>query len=207
MKFGTLSVRTFYHRVMDINSRAKTPSAPPESLIGQLLWREFYHLHQAATPNYNTIRGNAISRYIAWDLQTCYDDNGQPLSRSAAEAVYKRDEPVAWEKFQAWKEGRTGFPWIVSCFNLTPLLRCVEADALVATQDALMRQLKAEGWLHHLGRHSVACFLTRGQLYVSWERVSDAFAFDSRSSDPDPLVYVHRVPTCLTNTSLIGTRH
>lgn len=34
-----------------------------------------------------------------------------------------------------------------------------------------MRQLKQEGWMHHLGRHSVACFLTRGQLYISWERV------------------------------------
>ncbi len=24
--------------------------------------------------------------------------------------------------------------------------------------------------MHHLGRHSVACFLTRGDLYVSWEK-------------------------------------
>lgn len=35
-----------------------------------------------------------------------------------------------------------------------------------------MRQVHQTGWMHHLGRHSVACFLTRGQLYVSWERVS-----------------------------------
>ena len=34
-----------------------------------------------------------------------------------------------------------------------------------------MRQLVQNGWMHHLGRHSVACFLTRGQLYISWERV------------------------------------
>lgn len=39
-----------------------------------------------------------------------------------------------------------------------------------------MRQLIAEGWMHHLGRHSVACFLTRGQLYISWERGAETFA-------------------------------
>lgn len=32
-----------------------------------------------------------------------------------------------------------------------------------------------QGWIHHLARHSVACFLTRGDLYVSWERGKDVF--------------------------------
>ena len=32
-----------------------------------------------------------------------------------------------------------------------------------------MRQLANEGWIHHLGRHAVACFLTRGDLWQSWE--------------------------------------
>lgn len=32
-----------------------------------------------------------------------------------------------------------------------------------------MRQLREWGWMHHLARHSVACFLTRGDLYISWE--------------------------------------
>ena len=40
-----------------------------------------------------------------------------------------------------------GFPWI----------------------DAIMKQLREEGWIHHLARHSVACFLTRGHLWISWE--------------------------------------
>jgi hypothetical protein len=26
-----------------------------------------------------------------------------------------------------------------------------------------------QGWLHHLARHAVACFLTRGDLWQSWE--------------------------------------
>lgn len=32
-----------------------------------------------------------------------------------------------------------------------------------------MVQLKQEGWIHHLARHAVGCFLTRGDLWISWE--------------------------------------
>jgi cryptochrome len=53
----------------------------------------------------------------------------------------------------AWKGGRTGYPWI----------------------DACMAQLRTQGWIHHLGRHSVACFLTRGDLWQSWEVGADHF--------------------------------
>jgi len=38
-----------------------------------------------------------------------------------------------------------------------------------------MRQLRQEGWIHHLGRHAVACFLTRGGCYVDWERGAEVF--------------------------------
>lgn len=33
-----------------------------------------------------------------------------------------------------------------------------------------MRQLVQEGWIHHVCRNSVALFLTRGVLFLSWER-------------------------------------
>lgn len=54
---------------------------------------------------------------------------------------------------EAWKNGKTGYPFI----------------------DAIMRQLKKEGWIHHLGRHAVACFLTRGDLWVNWEEGQKVF--------------------------------
>ena len=38
-----------------------------------------------------------------------------------------------------------------------------------------MRQLRLEGWIHHLGRHAVACFLTRGGCYIDWERGAAVF--------------------------------
>lgn len=57
------------------------------------------------------------------------------------------------EHLKAWAEGRTGYPFV----------------------DAIMRQLKQEGWIHHLARHMVACFLTRGDLWISWEEGAKVF--------------------------------
>lgn len=58
------------------------------------------------------------------------------------------------EKYlEAWSNGQTGFPFI----------------------DAIMRQLKQEGWIHHLARHAVACFLTRGDLWCHWEEGQKVF--------------------------------
>jgi len=54
---------------------------------------------------------------------------------------------------KAWENGQTGYPFI----------------------DALMRQLKATGWMHHLGRHAVSCFFTRGQMYQDWTHGRDIF--------------------------------
>lgn len=54
---------------------------------------------------------------------------------------------------EAWSHGRTGYPFI----------------------DAVMRQLRQEGWIHHLARHAVACFLTRGDLWISWEEGQKVF--------------------------------
>ena len=44
-------------------------------------------------------------------------------------------------------QGCTGFPWI----------------------DAVMRQLRVEGWIPHVARLAVGCFLTRGCLWINWE--------------------------------------
>jgi cryptochrome len=71
------------------------------------------------------------------------------------------DNPVArqipWDDdpalLEAWKNARTGYPYI----------------------DAIMTQLKKTGWIHHLARHSVACFLTRGDLWQSWEKGAEVF--------------------------------
>ena len=55
-----------------------------------------------------------------------------------------------------------------------------------------MTQLREEGWLHHLARHAVACFLTRGDLWQSWEK--GAAVFDELLLDADPALNYGRAP-------------
>lgn len=127
LKFGCLSARVFYSRLMQIYKSQKKYSQPPVSLEGQLLWREFFYTVGFGTENFDKMVGNPICKKIDWDENE--------------------------EFYRAWEAGATGYPWI----------------------DAIMRQLHEIGWMHHLARHSVACFLTRGDLYISWERGRDTF--------------------------------
>lgn len=46
-----------------------------------------------------------------------------------------------------------------------------------------MRQLVSEGWIHHLARQAVGCFLTRGALWICWE---EGFKVCVRSYIPIP---------------------
>ncbi|KAI9351144.1 FAD binding domain of DNA photolyase-domain-containing protein [Zopfochytrium polystomum] len=137
LKFGTLSPRTLYHRLKAIYATGQH-TQPPVSLLGQLLWRDFYYTAATGTPNYGRMAGNPICRQINWWCQ-----DGETDDRN----------PIAAKHLKAWTEGRTGYPWI----------------------DAIMVQLRKEGWIHHLARHSVACFLTRGDLFISWERGAEVF--------------------------------
>ncbi|KAJ8601269.1 hypothetical protein CTAYLR_010695 [Chrysophaeum taylorii] len=73
----------------------------------------------------------------------------------------QRESPVCvdvpWDDnpalLDAWERGKTGYPYV----------------------DACMRMLASTGYLHHLARHSCACFLTRGDLWVSWEKGAAVF--------------------------------
>jgi cryptochrome len=66
------------------------------------------------------------------------------------------DNPISkltncWEYkpkyIRAWCEGRTGYPVI----------------------DAMMNQLRREGWTHQFSRQVLGCFLTKGFLWQTWE--------------------------------------
>lgn len=156
LHFGTLSVRKFWWDVQEVFARRKRAgirnAAEPANFPGQLLFRDMYFGAQAALGYaFAQTQGNPVARFIPWHLQSNYSKT--PVGERLLGGTYYVDDQQAEEYFRRWKEGRTGFPWI----------------------DALMRQLKQEGWIHHLGRHSVACFLTRGGCYVSWERGAEVF--------------------------------
>ncbi|KAF5739117.1 putative DNA photolyase [Tripterygium wilfordii] len=127
LKFGCLSSRYFYECLQDVYKNFRKHTHPPVSLVGQLLWRDFFYTVASGTPNFDHMKGNRIAKQIPWN------DDDQLLA--------------------AWREARTGYPWI----------------------DAIMVQLHKWGWIHHLARHCVACFLTRGDLFVHWEKGRDVF--------------------------------
>lgn len=116
LKFGCVSSRHLYAELQEVLKKRKKHSSPPVSLVGQLLWREFFYTSAASEPKFNQMIGNSICRQIPWQKNQRY--------------------------LEAWTYGRTGYPFI----------------------DAVMRQLRQEGWIHHLARHAVACFLTRGKF-------------------------------------------
>ena len=129
LKHGCLSPKLFYHEIAEIYKKHSKHSHPPVSLHGQLLWREFYYLHGYKIKNFDKMIDNVNCRQIPWN----------------------RDSKT----ILAWKEGRTGYPFI----------------------DAIMNQLRQEGWIHHLARHAVACFLTRGDLWQHWEEGQSVFEY------------------------------
>ncbi|CAE8615955.1 unnamed protein product [Polarella glacialis] len=126
LKFGCVSVRQFYHGVQKVCA-GKKHTPPPESLVGQLLFREMSYMMGASIPNFDRQVGNPSCKQIPW----------------------AKDAKL----LEAWETGRTGYPFI----------------------DAVMRQLVQVGWIHHLARHAVSCFLTRGDLWLSWEQGRDVF--------------------------------
>lgn len=95
---------------------------------------------------------NPRCRFIPWHLPSKIDPSTHLVAHTP-DPHYEIDSETAEQWFQRWKAGATGFPWI----------------------DALMRQLRETGWIEHLGRHAVACFLTRGGCYVHWERGAEVF--------------------------------
>ncbi|KAL2243437.1 UNVERIFIED_CONTAM: (6-4)DNA photolyase [Sesamum indicum] len=127
LKFGCLSSRYFYQCIQEVQRNVKRHTSPPVSLLGQLLWRDFFYTVAFGTPNFDQMKDNRICKQIPW----------------------KNDDKLLC----AWRDARTGFPWI----------------------DAIMVQLQKWGWMHHLARHCVACFLTRGDLFVHWEKGRDVF--------------------------------
>ena len=92
----------------------------PEAFRRQLAWRDFYQQVILHHP------GNAFHEH---------------QERYRGQIDWRRDE----DGFQAWTEGRTGFPLV----------------------DAGMRQLRREGWMHNRARLVTGSFLTK-YLGVDW---------------------------------------
>jgi len=134
-----------------------TTGLSPYFCVGCLSPRLFYHAmnDQTNEPRKHCLTPLSLQGQILWR------DFFYTVSAYTPNFTTMKNNPIClqinWdsndEYLERWTEGRTGFPWI----------------------DAIMRQLQIEGWIHHLARHAVACFLTRGDLWLSWEAGQQVF--------------------------------
>ena len=98
--------------------------------IDEIVWREFYRNIMHSFPR--------VSK-------------GKPFQEYTDNINWRYDE----SEFQAWKNGRTGFPII----------------------DAAMRQMNQEGWMHNRLRMVVAMFFTKNMLH-DW-RLGEKYFMES----------------------------
>ena len=118
LKFGVIGVRTVWAAILTTleNSRSEEAEASIRVWQQELAWREFY---QHAMYNFPALAEGAFRETLK---NFPYDNNE--------------------DYFQAWCEGRTGYPIV----------------------DAAMRQMNEIGWMHNRCRMIVANFLTKDLL-------------------------------------------
>jgi deoxyribodipyrimidine photo-lyase len=120
LRAGTIGIRTC------IAAAARAAKSTPErrgaqTWLSELIWRDFYQMILKHWPGVAT----------------------GPFIRQAERIQWRRADG----EFDAWCEGRTGFPIV----------------------DAAMQQLNTYGWMHNRLRMIVASFLTK-DLLIDWRR-------------------------------------
>ncbi|BCB06254.1 deoxyribodipyrimidine photo-lyase [Vreelandella venusta] len=123
LALGMISYRQCLQAVMSENSgHLADGDAGLTSWVNELIWREFYQHVAVGFP------------------QVC---RHQPFQEHTKQLRWRDDD----KGFQAWCEGRTGYPIV----------------------DAAMRQLVTTGWMHNRLRMVTAMFLSK-HLLIDWRR-------------------------------------
>lgn len=127
LRAGVLSPRRVFAGVQSRRqAMGEKGRAGVDTWLSELAWRDFYY-------------------QILWHFP-----------RVAAEAFREELKGIAWENdaalFQAWCEGRTGYPLV----------------------DAAQRQLNTEAWMHNRARMVTASFLTK-DLLCDWRLGEEYF--------------------------------
>lgn len=125
LALGCLSPRYIYAQVRKYEAE-RIENDSTYWLIFELLWRDYFRFICAK-------HGNKIFR---------------PAGLQGVDLSWKED----WDRFDLWREGRTGFPLV----------------------DANMRELAATGFMSNRGRQNVASFLTKN-LGIDWRMGAEWF--------------------------------
>ena len=113
--------------------------------MAQLIWREFFYTMSVNNEFYAEMERNEICINIPW-YNIFHLQRRLFITKKALINIlrYSIDGNPEWQAFQ---DAKTGYPFI----------------------DAGIRQMRVEGWIHHVVRNAIASFLTRGDLWISWE--------------------------------------
>ena len=165
-----------------------TTGLSPYVKHGCLSPRRFYHelshvyakfpAHELSTPPVS-LHGQLLWREYNYLVGYSTPNFDRMVGNPVARQIPWDDDPAL---LAAWRDSRTGFPFI----------------------DAIMTQLKETGWIHHLARHAVACFLTRGDLWQSWEQ--GAAVFEERLIDADWSINNFNWQVCVCFSGVIFIR-
>ncbi|MGQ9867048.1 MAG: cryptochrome/photolyase family protein, partial [Pseudanabaenaceae cyanobacterium] len=122
LRFGTIGIRRIWAHVTAAGEHLRSDEARQswQTWQQELCWREFYQHVLLHFPELETGAYRPAMQNFPWD-----------------------NDP---DRFQAWCEGRTGYPIV----------------------DAAMQELHHTGWMHNRCRMIVASFLTKN-LLVSWQ--------------------------------------
>lgn len=134
LRFGTVSIRRLAREAWQ---RMEAGSRGAEVWLSELIWRDFYHQILHHHPH---VVGHAFKRE--------YD------------AIHWAHGKTAEAHFQAWCQGRTGYPLV----------------------DAAMRQLARTGYMHNRLRMVSASFLVK-DLGIDWRRGEAWFALHLNDFD------------------------
>ena len=132
LRFGTVSIRAVAGRA---HALAQGGSAGAATWLDELAWRDFYLQILANFPRIAGADGQHRSCTPAYD------------------AIQWEEGPQADQAFQAWAEGRTGYPLV----------------------DAAMAQINRTGFMHNRLRMVTASFLVK-DLGIDWRRGERYFA-------------------------------
>lgn len=136
---GVLSPQKAYERWHGLNEQTKKKNeSVPSSAIAQLLWRETFHA-ASLLPDWWTIRKKTLSRKQRfWKFEL---EEAKPYGGWRVWRSQSKD-PL----YNGWITATTG------CHDL----------------DESLLLLVIDGWIHHLRRHIIADYLTRGKAKTDW---------------------------------------
>jgi deoxyribodipyrimidine photo-lyase len=146
----------------DLRDRADL--AGTSSLSAHLRWGEIHPRTLLAelddSPSHTVFRKEIAWREFYADVLHRAPESARTWLDPRFAAMEHDDGPEADARFEAWRLGRTGFPFV----------------------DAGMRQLLAEGWMHNRVRMVTASFLVK-DLHLPWQRGARWFLHQLRDGD------------------------